>query len=86
MTLASGHQPRALVLRDLNGDGRTDLCTAQEGGLACALGTAHGFAAATRWLEGVGKVTGLFLADVNADGRADACWRAATGELCALAP
>jgi peptidoglycan/xylan/chitin deacetylase (PgdA/CDA1 family) len=73
----------ALLLGDLNGDGRTDACVPAPDGVYCALSDGHAFKRASSWSSE--RAAQLRLADVNGDGRADLC---ALGEriACGLAP
>jgi peptidoglycan/xylan/chitin deacetylase (PgdA/CDA1 family) len=91
---AASTGPGARELRgDLNGDGRVDRCERVAKGLACALATPTGFAAATTWLERDAPHAArlldaptLTLEDADGDGRADLCATTALGRLCAYAP
>ena len=77
---------------DLDGDGRSDLCLRDTGGLACALRvTPESFGPALRSpafadVDGFGEwsaASTLAFVDVDGDGRLDACARRATDLSCA---
>jgi peptidoglycan/xylan/chitin deacetylase (PgdA/CDA1 family) len=93
--LPAGYDAPILV-GDVNGDGRADVCGYGPEGVACALSTGRSFTKATIWLRsGTSPAAGwldaehvrtLRLADVNSDGRADLCARGPEGTVCAFAP
>jgi peptidoglycan/xylan/chitin deacetylase (PgdA/CDA1 family) len=71
---------------DLNGDGKTDVCTPGPDGVTCAFSTGRAFTKATPWLRGASNVTRFALGDVNGDGRADLCGTTPEGVVCGMAP
>jgi len=82
---------RSLRLGDVDGDGRADVCARDGAGVVCALATASGFAAATRWSSALADAAGwdashygatLLLGDLDGDGRADLCARGPGGIVC----
>jgi len=77
-----------LLVGDLNGDGRADVCTFQAGAIACAFSTGSAFTRPTVWarLGILGQGDTLALADVNGDFRADLCVVNKGLVSCGLAP
>jgi len=83
-----------LLLGDLNGDRRADLCARGADGIACGLSNGTRFAAPTRRLDNVytdangwtarSRFLSLRMADVNGDALADVCGRNSTGIECAV--
>ena len=76
ITYATGPSstPTNVALGDVNGDGRTDIVTANEASqsVGVLLGQAGGFAAVNTYATGVASFPrGVALADLNGDGRAD---------------
>lgn len=86
-----------LMLGDVDGDGRADVCGRGGAGILCATANATGtafvtsyqpwsasFSNATEFASGPQYYGSLRLADVNGDGYADVCGRGAAGILCAI--
>jgi LmbE family N-acetylglucosaminyl deacetylase len=87
-----------ILMGDLNGDGRADVCGRTAGGVSCALAPASGtgfgplrlwslrsdFSDAAGWGASAALYGSLRLADVTGDGYADLCGRATTGVVCAI--
>ena len=83
-----------IMLGDINGDGRADVCGRGGAGIYCALSTGSGFGvtifAINNFADSGGWATGDYyygsirLGDVNGDGRADICGRGAAGIYCAV--
>ena len=75
---------RGLVLADLDGDGKADLCEV-DAALVCALGGGEGTfrPAAPRGALPIDPDS-LVIGDVDGDGAPDACGRDASGILCSL--
>lgn len=86
-----------LMLGDINGDDRADVCARGRLGIRCGLAktTGNGFHNTTLWLQGPFsdadgwesdsvKYRSIQLADVNGDGLADVCGRNDTGIVCAF--
>ncbi len=84
----SGSEDPFPLLRfgDLNGDGRSDVCTATPRGIVCALSTGRGFARATVWSASLPDDRSFWLADVTGDARADLCMTTKGEVLCGAAP
>ncbi|NVB84065.1 MAG: hypothetical protein HOV81_37160, partial [Kofleriaceae bacterium] len=78
---------RDVRLGDVSGDGKADLCTVENGGLACAFGDgAGGFTVAVPVGDGLAiEPSSLTFGDVDGDHRQDACGRDHDGILCATA-
>jgi hypothetical protein len=85
--------PDTFRYRDVNGDGKADVCARSAYGMACALSTGTKFGPVTVWdtefsdANGYGvswRSASTQLADVNNDGRADVCGVADNGIRCAL--
>ncbi|MBX3189974.1 MAG: VCBS repeat-containing protein [Labilithrix sp.] len=75
-------QAGSLLLGDVTGDGRADVCVAGPDGIACAATDVVGELGAFRaWSRD--DHAGAMLADVDGDGRADACRRDSNGVSCA---
>jgi hypothetical protein len=84
-----------VMLGDLNGDHRADICARAASGLYCALSTGTGFSPyysagngvdfgdAGHWNNPI-YYSSLRLADVNGDGLADVCGRGVAGIGCSL--
>ena len=71
-----------LALADIDGDGRADLCSASEEGIACARAADAGtFSAPRTWWATRGSA--LHLGDLDGDGKADACQAVGTTLTCA---
>ncbi|HOX45988.1 MAG TPA: phosphodiester glycosidase family protein [Myxococcota bacterium] len=79
-------------LRDMDGDGRADLCARAAAGFRCHLSTGDGFGAAidsgvladaSGWADH-GNYDTIRLGDVDGDGRADLCARAKARVYCWL--
>jgi peptidoglycan/xylan/chitin deacetylase (PgdA/CDA1 family) len=97
---AGGFRSRetTLVLADVDGDGRADICGTSARGIDCALSRRTSFAPATRWSQGVDFSDAdvvpwaknaayggtIRFGDLNGDGRADVCGRGPAGVVCAL--
>ncbi len=87
-----------LMMGDINGDGRADICGRGVYGVSCAIaknnGTMsfdkpslwikHRFSNGDAWSSDAGKYLSLRLADVDGDGNADICGRNDTGVACAF--
>jgi peptidoglycan/xylan/chitin deacetylase (PgdA/CDA1 family) len=71
-------------LADINGDGRSDVCTAGMAGVACGLSSGRGFKRSSLWSET--HAANVHLADVNGDGRSDLCVVTADRVECGMAP
>jgi peptidoglycan/xylan/chitin deacetylase (PgdA/CDA1 family) len=78
-----------LMLGDLNGDGRADICEKTDTRMICAFSSAISFLRATSWSE-TASASSLpverILSDVNGDGRADLCNATSDGIVCEVAP
>src|SRR5581483_811605 len=88
-----------VVLADVNGDGRADICGRGSGELACYLANADGsgFSPSARYAGGLtafsddnGRKNSTYrstirFADINGDGKADVCCRGAGELVCYLA-
>jgi RHS repeat-associated protein len=82
-----------MMLADINGDGKADLCFRQVSGIVCELSTGSGFGspfwATSDFSDAMGwnqiyYYPSLRLADVNGDGKPDLCGRGLAGVYCAL--
>ena len=96
LTDAGGwNQPQygsTIMLGDVNGDGKADVCGRGQSGVYCELSTGTSFGApvlspiftdAQGWNQAA-YYTSLRLADVNGDGKLDLCGRGPGGIVCAL--
>lgn len=85
-----------LMMGDVDGDGRNDMCGRGGAGILCATASSDGtsftdprfwttaFSDVTEFGSGSQYYASLRLVDVNGDGFADVCGRSATGIQCAL--
>ena len=85
-----------MMLGDVSGDNRADLCFRGANGVRCALSNGSSFGTATLWTpsgqygdgEGWGADVGYYgtlrLGDVNNDGKADLCGRGIAGIYCSI--
>ncbi len=83
-----------LQFPDLNGDGKSDICSRAAGGIYCALSVGNSFGAASFWTTTYGnsgswnEIASYYktiqFPDLNGDGKADVCGRTAGGIVCAL--
>ncbi len=81
-----------IVISDVNGDGKTDVCGRAHDGMHCYLSDGKSFPTeitGPAWSDAEGwskpqYYETITLADVNGDGRADLCARAAAGIRCQL--
>jgi hypothetical protein len=76
----SARRASAVVLADVDGDGRADACGRGATGIVCARSTGRGFAHAETWTssERLSAANQMMLGDVNGDRRADLCTVTAT--------
>jgi FG-GAP-like repeat len=87
---------RTISLRDLNADGKADVCGRHSTGVRCSISGGTNFAPSTLWLsnnmtDAAGWLplkygTTVQLADINDDGKADICGRGGDGLSCSFAP
>lgn len=82
-----------MMLGDVDGDSRSDLCGRSDAGILCARSYGRGFTKAEVWTTAFSDADGggaadtyasLRLADLDADGDADLCGARATGVDCLL--
>jgi LmbE family N-acetylglucosaminyl deacetylase len=87
-----------ILLGDVNGDGKADVCGRSAGGIVCATANATGtgfvnahvwstgpdFSDSAGWGAAPAYYGSIRLADVNGDGYADVCGRGGPGIVCAL--
>ncbi|MBZ5509013.1 MAG: FG-GAP-like repeat-containing protein [Acidobacteriia bacterium] len=83
-----------IMLADINGDGKADVCGRASTGIVCALSTGSGFGQAylatsdfsdlQGWNAGSYYYGSIRLADVNGDGKPDICGRSSGGVICGL--
>jgi hypothetical protein len=82
-----------LMLGDINGDGRADLCTRGPAGLYCSLSLGDRFGSrqlrSNEFSDGLGwsnptYYSSMRMGDVDGDGRADVCGRGVAGVYCIL--
>jgi hypothetical protein len=91
------HYGMTLMMGDVDGDGRDDMCGRGYAGIICATASSDGmsfipdflfwtaaFSDTTEFGSGSQYYASLRLVDVNGDGYADVCGRGAAGILCAL--
>lgn len=94
----AAHYGSTLMLGDINGDGRADLCGRGAYGILCILATARGdaffggswwsfrgaFSNADGWDMSLSLYGSVRLADLDGDGKSDVCGRSPGGLTCSI--
>lgn len=75
-----GYAPAAMVLGDVNGDGRLDVAFADEFDAGVLFGTGGGALSSSQSIPVAAALSGMTVADVNRDGRLDLIGTRASGE------